>query len=245
MLLSSLLPLPLDYRLVVLVRLTRSTLHRFGVEAVRYSPANFAHLRLVEILLSGRVDVVVDGGANDGKWAMQRRAEGFRGRIVSVEPQADSFRKLDAHAASDPNWSVVHAAIGSSDGEASLYVDPDPTSSSLFGADGDPRMVERVRLLRLDTISADVVGPGDAVFVKLDLEGNELEALRGGEATLRQTVGLMVELGLRPPTGAACIEAVIGELRAAGFVMVAFEPNMRDTSGNVVLANGLFLPLSG
>jgi len=219
-------------------------LHRLGIEAVRYSPANFAHLRLVDVLTSGDVDILIDGGANDGKWALQRRAEGFRGRIVSVEPQAESFAALQARAAHDQQWSVVHAAIGASDGETTLYVDPDPTSSSLFGSDRGSRPTERVPLLRLDTICADGVGPGDAVFVKLDLEGNELEAVRGGERTLRQAVGLMVELELQPVEGAARIESVIGELRTAGFVMVAFEPNNRDPAGNVLLANGLFLRMS-
>jgi FkbM family methyltransferase len=231
----------LDYGLVVRVRLARSVLHRLGIEAVRYSPANFAHLRLVDVLTSGNVDILIDGGANDGKWAMQRRADGFRARIVSVEPQAESFAALQTRAAGDPQWSVVHAAIGASDGETTLYVDSDPTSSSLFGSDRDPRPTESVPLFRLDTICADVVGPGDEVFVKLDLEGNELEAVRGAERTLRQAVGLMVELELQPVEGAARIESVIGELRTGGFVMVAFEPNKRDSTGNVVLANGLFL----
>jgi FkbM family methyltransferase len=51
------------------------------------------------------INLVIDVGAFHGSYCTLLREEvGYRGPIVSFEPCAESFLKLSAHMACDPNW---------------------------------------------------------------------------------------------------------------------------------------------
>src|SRR5438105_8161614 len=174
----------------ILVRVkaaARSVLRRLGIDVVRYAPRNYPHLRRPIVLDAEGIDVVRDVGANDGSWARELRAGGYSGRIVSFEPLAQSFAALDRTA----DWEVHRLALGDRSGRTRLHVAANRQSSSLLPmADRHVRAApesavvgtEEVEVARLDDLG--VVQSGDRVYLKLDVQGAELDMHGGAAQTL-------------------------------------------------------------
>ena len=112
----------------------------------------------------------------------------------------------------------------------------------------DPVATEQVAMARLDTIWNVVVRQGDRVGLKLDVQGFELEALRGaGEGSLDQVVAMQVELSLTPlfEVGPLALE-VLNYLAERGFRLVGFEEVFSDPeSGEMLAVDRLFVRAHG
>ena len=85
------------------------------------------------MLKAHEVNLVFDIGANAGQFAQSLRELGYRGRIVSFEPQSEAREQLERAASVDPLWEVApKAAIGPEDGEIELNLAANSISSSLL-----------------------------------------------------------------------------------------------------------------
>ncbi|HEY7397509.1 MAG TPA: FkbM family methyltransferase, partial [Gaiellaceae bacterium] len=125
---------------------------------------------------------VLEGGPYIGFLTISAaRAVGASGRVVAVEPSPETIATLRANVARngfDDRVTVVEAALGAEPGRATFHVTEGGDTSSLHAPPSAARTVE-VEIVRGDDLL-------DAVdVVKLDLEGNEVDALRG----LRETIG--------------------------------------------------------
>jgi FkbM family methyltransferase len=223
----------------------RSLLRRLGLDVVRYAPRNYPHLRRPALLAEERVDVVLDVGASDGSWAKELRAAGFTGRIVSFEPLSESFAALERVA----DWEVHRLALGDRAGRARLHVTANRQSSSLLPlgdrhvrAAPDAPVVgeEDVDVARLDDL--EVVRPGERAYLKLDVQGAELDVLRGAARTLGLVRAVEAELSaVELYDGQPLLGEVVEHLRAAGFDLIGLEPSFRDrATGDLLQVNGWF-----
>lgn len=118
----------------------------------------------------------VDVGAHVGLWSMQL-AKRFE-RIYSFEPVAAHRECLfanipGAEGDGNSNVSVYACALGDHEGSVAIVTEPTSSGDSRVG-DGDG-----VPLHMLDQF-----GIKDVDFIKLDCEGYELFALKGGAATI-------------------------------------------------------------
>ena len=123
--------------------------------------------------------VVVEVGANIGAHTVElSRLVGAEGNVIAFEPQRVVFQTLCANLAlnSCANVHAYQAAIGASAGEITVPVLPPDRPANFGGLSlvGATRG-ERVPLRRLDDL-----GLAACHVLKLDLEGMEVEALRGG-----------------------------------------------------------------
>ena len=78
--------------------------------------------------------VVLDVGANAGQYGRELRTLGYRGRIVSFEPQPGPFAALEAASTADPAWTAVLLALGAEAGTAQMNVSALDVSSSTLRA---------------------------------------------------------------------------------------------------------------
>src|SRR5262249_6038474 len=145
---------------------------------------------------------VLDVGAWYGPWShrLRRHAD----RTVAVEPNPRLAALLRATL---PGVEVVEAALGAEPGSARLWI-PDAG----HGREGTASLTpvgERSTAVRMVTL--DGLGLTDLRFVKLDVEGHELAALRGGERTIRRDrPTLLVELEARLQPIAPVLDLLAG-----------------------------------
>src|SRR5438874_6323008 len=67
-------------------------------------------------------DCVIDVGANAGQFGHQLRAAGYKGLILSFEPDPAVFRELQRNAGGDAAWEAFSMALGAQRGELQLNI---------------------------------------------------------------------------------------------------------------------------
>ena len=230
-----------------LVRLAR----RLGYDISRVRPPTEARRNRAALLAALRVDVVIDGGANDGGFARQLRLDGYRGTIVSFEPGAEAFRRLQSQCVDDPNWACRQIALAATDGVTTINVAGNSSSSSLLPmtvlhAQSAPESryvgVEQVELARLDTLRYSLGLDGSRVFVKVERSGYELEVLHRASRTLRDVLAVESELSfVELYEGQPLFDDVVSWLHDAGFVLTGLEAVHVDArTGESLQVNGTF-----
>ncbi len=137
-------------------------------------------VRAVLRFLPSRGAVVFDVGAHRGIWTkyLLRHATDRVARIYAFEPQIE-FRELVC--VRDARIEFIPLAVGDRVESRRLYVPPDaPSAASVHGTRGQ---VLHVEVITLDDF-AEAHGITRVDLVKLDIEGNELAALRGATSLL-------------------------------------------------------------
>lgn len=179
--------------------------------------------------------VLVDIGARGGlqtKWRVYRRLAPLRAIMVEADP--DEVGKLQQ---TDPQSTVVAAALGEQAGAATLYVTSEPGCSSLLRPTAEARALPSIgyRLGIVRTVEL-VLSRGDAVFqrdglpqpdfLKLDTQGTELSILKGFGALLDRVIGIEIECEFqRLYENQPLVTDVVAFLQARGFALMAMRPN--------------------
>jgi FkbM family methyltransferase len=124
----------------------------------------------------------VDAGSYDGKTILEflNFSKGKYYNIVSLEPDKDNFSKVLAtlNESNLTKWEVLNKGLYSSTKELRFKASHSP--GSRIQGDGD---------VVIETISLDDYfrenNPNE-LFIKMDIEGAELEALKGSEITIKK-----------------------------------------------------------
>jgi FkbM family methyltransferase len=147
---------------------------------MRYSEPELAPILDAALSSAG---CFADLGANVGVyslWAAQR--VGVQGRVVAFEPIPETRARLERNIALNgfAQIRVVPRAVGAEPGSATLHVVPG--ASGLTSRDravgGDEIAVE------VTTLDAYFAGAAPPDLIKIDVEGMELEVLRGARSLL-------------------------------------------------------------
>jgi hypothetical protein len=89
-------------------------------------------------------------------------------------------------------------------------------SSVLEERSGVERKPVKLKQRTLDLVTQDLAG---ADLIKIDVQGYELEVLRGGKETLAKAQAVLIELSLiEVNAGAPLLDEALSFMRAAGFV---------------------------
>ena len=137
-------------------------------------------------------DVVVDAGANIGYYTiLLSRAVGPNGKVYAFEPGKECFNLLKKNVKENScnNVILINKALSSRDGEIKFYIkDGDKASSSMLK---DSKCPSTEVIVQATTLDKEVKEP--AAFMKMDIEGVELEALAGGRELLKTCEKMVIE----------------------------------------------------
>ena len=121
---------------------------------------------------------VIDIGAWCGTWA--KAIEPYARKVIAFEPDKIHFECLLKNATI--NCEARREAVGSEEKYISL-TDDNFTQAKRVDKSGDTRMV-----------TIDSLDYKDVDLIKIDVEGYEMEVLKGAQRTLQNTQYLMIEL---------------------------------------------------
>jgi FkbM family methyltransferase len=230
---------------VAVERVGRRALRPFGYTIARRDEISEGDRVRQELIRAHDVDLVLDVGASSGTYGASLRAAGYAGRIASFEPLEMSYARLQRASERDPGWQRLPVALGAVAGTAVLNVARNEASSSLYGmeprhADVEPRSAyvaaQECRVLRLDDLRGGLIAPEDRLYLKLDVQGSELDVLSGADETLEQIEVVEVELSLvRLYTGTPLATEVLEHLDQRGFGLVWLEPAWVDPVTRTIL----------
>ncbi len=126
--------------------------------------------------------VVWDVGANMGYYTRKfADAVGPQGKVVSFEPSPETYAELSAEFSASRNILVENCALSEIDGSAEFFLSNQNAEDSLFRKGNNVGPSISVRVIKGDSY-AGAPPPG---LIKIDVEGYELEALRGMRQTLK------------------------------------------------------------
>lgn len=197
----------------------------------------------------GKVRTVVDIGANRGQFALAARKSLPAAQIFSFEPLPAPAAVYRAVFSDDVHATLYETAIGPKSGDGVIHVSGRDDSSSLLpiAATQDglfPGTAEIgtqiVRVARLDDHLAPAAIDSPALL-KLDVQGFELETLRGCEQLLRHFAWVYAECSfVELYAGQALADAVIAWLRERGLMLRGVYNMAYDRRGKAIQADFLF-----
>jgi FkbM family methyltransferase len=177
------------------------------------------------------IKVIFDAGANCGFFALTQAAASPRFHIVCFEPHPATYHRLEKNIALNAlenRVTPVHAAVGAASGVCELNVSAESsmgivrTSSTQFLV--APKAVQ-VPLIALDDYAEkNNLWPD---FLKIDVEGFEVEVLRGARRSLERARHVVLEHHA-PELLAGCTallqEAGFETTAAANHLLIARKP---------------------
>jgi FkbM family methyltransferase len=223
----------------VVKRLVQKCIRSLGYEVVPYPPSDYVRSRdsVRRVLDKLSIDCVIDVGANHGQYGDWLRDIGYKGWIVSFEPVRAPFEDLAKHAAARPPWRVFQYALGSEDGQAEINVNVHDVLTSFLAPIVTETLPwsrvanrETVEVRRLDSILDECLTgiASRRLYLKLDTQGFDLEAVRGAEGVLTDFLAAQTEVSFVPLYEAMpnWIDS-LKEFQSRGFSVVDFMPVTR------------------
>ena len=236
----------------VIKKTIKKLFRKLGFDLIRYNPASSQNTRILEFFSTYKIDTVLDVGANIGQFAMGLRESGYKGRIISFEPLSEAYSHLLINSKKDANWIIApRMAIGNKEGKKTINISGNSYSSSILKMTethikGAPDSAyidsEEIYINKLDNIWGTFLKNKDSIFIKIDVQGYELEVLEGAINTLPKIKGIQIELSLVPLyENQLLFRDMLDYITNLGFELWDMLPVFRDRqSGKLLQFDGIF-----
>jgi hypothetical protein len=184
---------------------------------------------------------VIDVGAWTGTWTAECMSVFPNARYLLIDPLPANRAALTAFCAAHPNATTWSGAAGANAGTLQMYEHAD--QSSAFRAcvpelRGEPITVE-MRTLDSFLTGGEVSAPQ---FIKADVQGYELEVLRGGSQALATAEAVLLEVSFRELyEGQPLAHEVIGYLGERGFAVADICSYSQAADGRLLQSDLLFV----
>jgi FkbM family methyltransferase len=189
---------------------------------------------------------ILDIGAFEGAFARTARHFFAQSPILMLEAQPGKEVQLKAIAAQlpDVDYRIVLLGTETRADVAFHHVNAaiNSSGSSLYEEQTRyPRDTISLPMRRLDDVLAEMAGR-EFDLLKVDVQGAEIDVLRGGVRTLAGIVAIVIELSLLEYNkGAPLIGEVMRWLAEQGFALFDVFPVSRIPTGALLQVDGIFL----
>jgi len=198
-----------------------------------------------------RFRTLLDVGAGTGQFTIAWLSLFPRSRVYAFEPLADCFRVLERKLGARNGSTAFNVALGNRSGESEFWRSSFKEASSPLQMTNrhakafpwSARTEElRVRMVRLDDLG-DELAFEEPVLMKVDVQGYELEVLKGAARTLGKVMGIIVETSfVELYEGQPLFEDLYRWLRERGYRYRGAWDQLRDpATGEIVQQDGIFL----
>lgn len=189
-------------------------------------------LKIVKYLVN-KGDVVIDIGANIGLFTLfLSRFVGKEGRVYSFEPIGVTYKILSSNMNSLKADNVSLFNYGISDKNCSTYMEvPKYTSGGenfyqahIVDSSSEGKSFRRinVEIMTLDSLLPTL--SGKVGFIKIDVEGHELNAINGGLRLLSSHMpALLIEISGNPDEGDSSAARIFFQLSKYGYSPYLFD----------------------
>lgn len=225
-----------------------ATLAAATTDARKGTIARQWHLDLLPPGSLRELETVIDIGANVGDWNLAVLDLARPRRLIAVEPQPDIAPLLRDALGAHAEAEVVEAAVGATTGEVELHIAghshnasllrPRSEMDELYGSGWDLVGKIRVPMVTLDDLAADIE---HVSLLKLDVQGAESEAMRGGQEALRRTNWILIEVCFRSHyEGDALFPDLHAQLTESGFRLIGLSEPRESADGRPLWADALY-----
>jgi FkbM family methyltransferase len=202
-------------------------------------------------VIAAELATVIDVGANRGQFSLAVQTWAPNARIIAFEPLAQPAACFRQVFTGNEKVTLHQAAIGPEDGEAVIHISKRDDSSSLFPIGvlqerlfpgTEEALTDTIRVSRLDQFvdGKEIKAPA---LLKLDIQGYELEALRGCQGLLRCFAYVYVECSfVELYSGQALAHDIIAWLYERGFKLTGVYNVYYGKDGRAVQGDFLFHP---
>lgn len=144
-----------------------------------------------------RGDIVVDAGTHIGVFTIKSaKVVGNEGKIIAIEPEPKNLNFLQRNIEANKlnNITVVPKGIWSKKGKLKLYLSKCIGRHSFFPQWASSNKFIEVEVDTLDNILKEL-GVRRVNFIKMNVEGAEVEALKGMEETIKNNGDIKLAIG--------------------------------------------------
>jgi FkbM family methyltransferase len=184
----------------------------------------------------------VDIGAYQGEWAKMFKSKFPTSKVFMVEAQETKRSYLEEVVQHYPDQvSMEIALLGATDDQIVEFTEMESGSSVFAEASPYERNIVKRKTSRLDTLLTEGKYPS-VDFLKIDVQGYELQVLNGASTALAQATAVLMEASLVPTNnGCPLIAEVIAYMDQAGFRLFDFCSQIRRKDGVLWQTDLLFL----
>jgi FkbM family methyltransferase len=158
-------------------------------------------VKFVSSLLGKEPKLAIDVGGNIGEYTAELRNQNPNCKIHTFEPSVTNIQKLNARFSDDKNISIIPYALANTSGPTTLFAN---RSGSGLGSLTKRKLdhfnihfdfKEPVNTLRFEDYWIKYLNQQPIDIVKIDIEGRELDALKGFGRAIQATSVFQFEFG--------------------------------------------------
>lgn len=166
-----------------------------------FSPASYEIVSNLKVIEKD-FDCIIDVGANKGQFSKVIRHFYPKSQIYAFEPVPEIFQKTKSNFAGVHNYEIYNVALGNADGEVSFNKNEYGHISSFLEVSGENKHYPKTRnseikvqIKKLDDLFRAEQFKGKTLL-KLDVQGFELEVLKGADNLLKNIDYVIIEANL-------------------------------------------------
>ena len=202
-----------------------------GTPACNLQLGHIDSLELLEMCRALGIETIYDIGANVGTWSLLAKSIIPKARIQAFEPLQRCRAAFIRNTALVDGIEFHDVALGPDDRMGTMHIGADTDTSSLLPPCGQAEHASaETRQMPVRSLDAFVVANKlpEPDLLKLDVQGYELEVLRGAPMMMQHAKAVLCEVSFVPLYKGQCLFAdVVTFMSLAGFCLRAFAVETR------------------